>query len=344
MPFFSVIVPVYNVERYLPECFASLEAQNFRGWECICVNDGSKDNSGVIVDEAARRDGRFRVVHQRNSGVSCARNRALERVVGQYFLFVDGDDGLLRGALQSCGRLLYDNTCDALYTVPEAACSIDDTETVPEVAKANPVHVSRVAESMRERLELLICGGNGVPWGKVFRSKVYGGRRFPDGIGMMEDLVFWERTLESPGRWGVLDAPFYTYRQRVGSATRSDSLLKCVSAVKAIAEVANRLETFWKPDVTQWRTFWGRMAGIYENYAGKTIFSWTKLSVQERAMMLSLMARTETTMKAACLRVPFSLRRWFLARGLYGCVRWATWVLWFWRGGISRFRRMLSVR
>ena len=71
-PFFSLIVPVYKVERFLPDALASVREQTFPDYEVLCVDDGSPDDSGVLLDEAARNDGRLRVIHQRNAGVSAA--------------------------------------------------------------------------------------------------------------------------------------------------------------------------------------------------------------------------------------------------------------------------------
>ena len=92
MPFFSIIIPVYNVAPYLRECLDSVIAQTFTDWEAICVDDGSTDGSGAILDEYAAKDKRFRVIHQKNAGVSVARNAAIELMHGDWFLFVDADD------------------------------------------------------------------------------------------------------------------------------------------------------------------------------------------------------------------------------------------------------------
>lgn len=89
---FSIVVPVYNVAQYLRECLDSIVAQGCQDWECICVDDGSTDDSGAILDEYAARDHRFVVVHQANAGVSAARNRGMDEAKGDYLLFVDGDD------------------------------------------------------------------------------------------------------------------------------------------------------------------------------------------------------------------------------------------------------------
>ena len=94
MPHFSIIIPVYNVAPYLRECLDSVLAQTFTDWEAICVDDGSTDGSGAILDEYAVKDKRFKVIHQDNAGVSAARNRALDVANGEWIGFLDGDDFL----------------------------------------------------------------------------------------------------------------------------------------------------------------------------------------------------------------------------------------------------------
>ena len=84
MPYFSIIIPVYNVAPYLRECLDSVLKQTFTDWEAICIDDGSTDESGAILDEYAAKDKRFRVIHQANAGVSAARNAALDKVQGEW--------------------------------------------------------------------------------------------------------------------------------------------------------------------------------------------------------------------------------------------------------------------
>ena len=88
----SIIVPVYNVERYLGRCLDSILAQTMPRWECVCVDGGSTDGCGAILDEYAARDARFVVVHKANGGVSSARNAGLDAARGEYVGFVDSDD------------------------------------------------------------------------------------------------------------------------------------------------------------------------------------------------------------------------------------------------------------
>lgn len=88
----SVIIPIYNGEKYLPRCLDSLLEQSFKDWTAICVDDGSSDNTGKILDEYAKLDNRFVVVHKKNAGVSAARNDGIKKATGDYIHFMDADD------------------------------------------------------------------------------------------------------------------------------------------------------------------------------------------------------------------------------------------------------------
>ncbi len=91
-PQVSIIIPVYNAEPYLRRCLASVLAQTTPDWECICVDDGSTDGGGALLDEFAAKDSRFVVIHKENGGISSARNAGLEAARGEYIGFIDNDD------------------------------------------------------------------------------------------------------------------------------------------------------------------------------------------------------------------------------------------------------------
>ena len=95
----SVIIPIYNVEKYLAECLESVMYQDMRNVELICVNDGSEDRSLDILKTYARKDSRIIIINQKNQGVSCARNLGIDRAKGEFVLFLDGDDCLAEHAL-----------------------------------------------------------------------------------------------------------------------------------------------------------------------------------------------------------------------------------------------------
>ncbi len=110
MPKVSIIIPVYNVEKYLPECIASIIAQDFPDFECLLIDDGSTDGSGALCDNYAVKDSRFRVFHQENQGVSAARNRGIAESTGEWIYFIDGDDwmmpGIFNGLSLSCDMIV----------------------------------------------------------------------------------------------------------------------------------------------------------------------------------------------------------------------------------------------
>ena len=116
MPTVSVIVPVYQVEAYLPQCIDSILAQSFQDFELILVDDGSPDGSGEICDRYAERDPRIHVLHKKNAGVSCARNSGLELAAGEYVTFCDSDDAYEPEHLEILLRRLLDNGADSAVT------------------------------------------------------------------------------------------------------------------------------------------------------------------------------------------------------------------------------------
>ena len=98
--FFSVVVPVFNVENYIDRCVQSIVNQTFRSYECIFIDDGSTDGSGKILDEYATKYSFVKVIHQENKGVSAARNKGIAECIGRYIVFVDSDDFIELDALE----------------------------------------------------------------------------------------------------------------------------------------------------------------------------------------------------------------------------------------------------
>ena len=103
---FSIVTPVYNAEKYIARTVASVLAQSYCDWEHICVDDGSKDSSGVILDELAAKDKRIKVIHQSNGGEGAARNAALKVATGDWVVFLDADDLITPWALEEYARIV----------------------------------------------------------------------------------------------------------------------------------------------------------------------------------------------------------------------------------------------
>ena len=111
-PTVSVIVPVYNVADYLPQCIDSIVRQTYTRLEVLLVDDGSTDSSGDICDQWAARDARIRVIHKLNGGLSDARNAALDVMTGQMVMMVDGDDYVSDDCVETLVKLMDDTQCD----------------------------------------------------------------------------------------------------------------------------------------------------------------------------------------------------------------------------------------
>ena len=120
----SVIIPVYNVEKYLRECLDSVLAQTYTCYEVIMVDDGSTDSSGAICDEYAAKDGRFRVIHKENGGASTARNAGLANVSGEYVFFLDSDDRIVPEAFEKLYHAAVSEKADFIFAEAE---TIDDS-------------------------------------------------------------------------------------------------------------------------------------------------------------------------------------------------------------------------
>lgn len=117
----SLIIPVYNVERYLPMCLESVVQQGLEDYEAILVDDGSTDGSSKICDEYAARYPQFRVIHQENQGLALARNRGISEARGEYILFLDSDDFLVPESIGKCLRML----CNMKWISPVSALLVE---------------------------------------------------------------------------------------------------------------------------------------------------------------------------------------------------------------------------
>ena len=222
MPYFSIIIPVYNVAPYLRECLDSVLAQTFTDWEAICVDDGSTDESGAILDEYAAKDKRFRVIHQANSGVSVARNMALDVVIGKWVFFLDGDDVISDGCFHSCREAisqwpLVDFVMFGYTTFDDGdKCLLDGASVSMRMVDISSYVDAQCAESAFCTI--------------MYRRDLLSKLRFDIGVANGEDLMFYWRYIQKCRRsYCRIIGNFYGYRQRLASATHMPLTKKFVS-------------------------------------------------------------------------------------------------------------------
>ena len=146
IPRVSVIIPVYNVEKYLRECLDSIVNQTLREIEIICVDDGSTDGSPEILREYGEKDCRITIISQKNRGISSARNHGADIASGEYFYFMDGDDILERDALSRLYQLSEEKSLDVLYFDGE---SFFETEELKEIKKNYITYYARKGDYSR---------------------------------------------------------------------------------------------------------------------------------------------------------------------------------------------------
>jgi len=169
----SIIVPVYNVEKYLKRCINSILNQTYKNIELILVDDGSKDSSGAICDQYAIRDVRVKVIHKTNGGQASARNMALDIMSGNYVGFVDSDDYILPDMYASMSKALIENNADI------AICG-----TINDHLIAKKSFQYFEGEQLYDKVNLMKAYlstpyiGGGI-WNKLYSAKLWEGIRFP---------------------------------------------------------------------------------------------------------------------------------------------------------------------
>lgn len=216
MPTISVIVPVYNVEEYLPACVDSVRVQTFEDFELILVDDGSPDNCGAMCDEYAVQDSRIRVIHQENQGLSGARNTGMDTARGEYITFIDSDDLVTRDYLQLLLTAIVDNRADiSCIRMRE----IDEQSLLSDVSSfssgSHSIHVLSGQDAV-----LSVYQGTGEvgisAWGKLARKALLDPHPFPLGM-LHEDQAVIPIVLYEADRVSAIDAVCYYYRNRSSS-------------------------------------------------------------------------------------------------------------------------------
>ena len=213
----SVIVPVYNIEQYLPRCLDSILSQTYRNLEIIVVDDGSTDNSAYVIRKYAKKDERIIPIFKKNTGVSDTRNKALDRATGDYIGFADGDDyiepdmyeHLLNNALKYEADISH---CGYQMVFPSRVDYYFNTGTLRE-------------QDSREGLKDLMSGNNLVEpgiWNKLYTKAVIGNIRMPKDIKINEDYLFNVEVFRKAKKSIFEDKPLYHYILRKNSAATSN--------------------------------------------------------------------------------------------------------------------------
>lgn len=213
----SILVPVYNTEKWLSRCLDSLICQSWPELEIVCINDGSTDRSLQVLQKYMEKDERIHLYNYENSGISATRNRALHHATGDCLLFVDSDDYIDKAMVKTMVEYMEAEDCDIVQ------CGfVMDFGPIPYFRKGS----HRRIYGQSEAIQALVSedGINNYPWGKLYRKEVFENVRFPENVKGFEDTRTIFRTFLNAGKIGTIPDRFVHYVQRSGSLTNKMSL------------------------------------------------------------------------------------------------------------------------
>ena len=238
MPAISVIIPMYNVEKYLRRCLDSVVNQTFTDFQAICVDDGSPDNSGKIAEEYASRDSRFVVVHKENGGLSDARNVGMEYATGEYIMYLDSDDFIHPQTMEIAHRMARRDGSDIvsfaydrvyrprLMVMHKLGFNTDNVVPWGIRKKYNVDKIeSRVTDDVFEyATESAHNVGNKnrrwlikhcQVWKHLYRRDLIADITFIKGI-LFEDFPWWSMVMLKSPRVTIINLPLYYYIPNFG--------------------------------------------------------------------------------------------------------------------------------
>lgn len=220
-PLISVIIPVYNVEKYLKHCIDSVINQSYKNLQIILVDDGSPDNCPQICDEYTLLDSRIEVIHKPNGGTASARNAGIEAVKGEYISFVDSDDYINCNMYSQMYKNIVKYNADICECDHIKVKKYKNSYTAANIKKYSAQVYTGMDFIKRRYLQdhlnsVIVCN-------KLFRADVFSSIRFPEG-SLLEDLCTSYKTFFCINKIVVISAKLYCYVQRGGSATYNSAL------------------------------------------------------------------------------------------------------------------------
>ena len=253
MPKVSIIIPMYNVEKYLRRCLDSVQNQTFSDFQAICVDDGSPDNSGQIAEEYAARDNRFIVVHKENGGLSDARNAGMPYATGEYIMYLDSDDFIHSQTMEIAYAMARRDKADIVaYTYDriyrpqlmvyhKLGLNTDNVRPLGIRKKYNVAKIkSRVTDDVFEyaterahnkfnkNRKWLIKHCQ--VWKNMYRRELIAGTPFIKGI-LFEDFPWWSEVMLKNPRVSIINLPLYYYIPNFGGIVLSAKQLRIMQSL-----------------------------------------------------------------------------------------------------------------
>ena len=238
-PILSIIIPLYNCEKYIKQCLDTIFRQemNESDFEVIVIDDGSKDSGYSLASEYAKRHQNILVMKQENQGVACARNNALEKATGDYITFVDADDMLVSGSLGKLIKIAVDNKAD----IVKAAHKEVPEDAVCEDFSSSHDNSSIQVMTGEEAIVNVTLMKEGYCWGYLISRKLItdNNLKFPPKVAFMEDWAFITQAILKSRTFVNADVLLYLYRRNSSSCMANVTTEKMLLGCQAIDIVAN---------------------------------------------------------------------------------------------------------
>ena len=254
----SIIVPVYNIENYIRVCVESILAQTYESFELILVDDGSKDNSGILCDEYAAIDSRVKVIHKENGGVSSARNTGLQQAKGKWIMYVDGDDWIEPDMIESLIETAKATEADLVFG-----------DFIKYGANAGNKQLPSWSTDKKDSMSRYIAYSMTTIWGSIAKRSLYTEHslKSPDGVSYCEDFHLIVRLCHFAKKIVNVHRPFYHYRYRPTS----------------IMSNMNRKTEADEQWVYQDTIHFFKEQGVYEDY--RKVMSWRVLKGAQELLL-----------------------------------------------------------
>lgn len=220
-PRISIIIPVYNVEKYICQCLDSILAQTFQNYEVILVDDGSSDSSPAICDKYVQNDNRFRVIHQKNQGVSVARNNGIEICSGEFISFVDSDDWLEPLYISTLMEQSEDSDLVFFSHIVHSEDGLKAEYHLEDKTIYNEDDKEKYIIHMFDNL--IGIDFYGFTWNKLFKREIILDHciRFVSGLNLYEDEIFTHDYIQYAKKIRSISTSLYNYNWKVGGLSFS---------------------------------------------------------------------------------------------------------------------------
>lgn len=267
----SIIVPVFNAKEYLGKCLATVTACPSNEMECILVNDGSTDSSLSICEQYAQKDRRFRIVNQKNEGVSAARNTGILNAKADRVFFLDADDYIDSDKWYEILKAVeeeYDFIAFSHFTLWENGSGKEELF---------PFKGKETTDIQTARMILLATDRFNTCWGKLFKRKLItqNGICFKNGVKIGEDTIFVLDYFLSANSYSIRNTSILFYRQHGNSVMHKMDMAKKLDEFQAIYDYRRKLAVVWKDPVLErgmYRQFFSIITDLFSKYsAARTV-------------------------------------------------------------------------